>query len=227
VVVDQELPPAATISGTVTEGWRDEMPELPGVVRAFRGSDWLPTATVETELDGTYTLDRLPGGTYRIQFSGPDWEPRQWFDGAWLRRHGTPLTVAAGESLTGVDAALSGGGLLEVLVRSADGTPIPGAFVAAYLDGAFLPAVTGTTGNGVTGPLGDVLLEPLPRGPIRVLVIVDDHWCCPLQWYDGVEDRASATPLPFDTITDTWIIVEFPIYEEDPCDLEPWKCEHL
>jgi hypothetical protein len=243
VVVNQELPPAATISGTVTwQGW----PEFPGdpvesLVRAFRDDSWLPSATVETEPDGTYTLDGLPEGTYRIHFSvlNDDWGPwlPEWFGDSPFRRHSTPLTVAAGESLSGIDAELASGGLLEVLVETSEGTPIEGVYIAAYLDGSFFPAAYGTTGPG-----GYLLFEPIPNGPVRVFinpenVSPDFHSEESPHWYGGGATRESGTPLPFDSTNWVSITVELEnVWEqcedgdpwceyEDRCELFPWECE--
>jgi len=61
-----------------------------------------------TAADGTYAALELSAGTYKIKFRdcGPGTFYSQWYAGALTFEAATPLTIADGETLSGIDAAL-------------------------------------------------------------------------------------------------------------------------
>jgi hypothetical protein len=110
--------------------------------------------------DGTYVLDGLPAGTFRViarkpGFSGMTTQPGQI-------RDGTVVTLDAGGAVSGIDIVLRPTGTIAGRVRRPDGTPVANAIVAAQIrqpDGMLLGVQQGVK----TGPDGAYLLENVPQ----------------------------------------------------------------
>ena len=78
---------------------------------------------------GEYTL-RVPPGPYRIQFSGSGMAS-EYFDDVATLEDAQVLTVAAGQTISGIDAVLGAGRVISGVVTSSDGTPVAGLEVSA------------------------------------------------------------------------------------------------
>jgi protocatechuate 3,4-dioxygenase beta subunit len=105
--VDAELALTSTISGTVTD---HEGNPLAGVtVAAYSPSNiWVANATAVTAADGTYTVQGLAPGSYRIRFGPPTGSGLrvEWYDNSPTRAGGTLINLAGGLAVTSVNAAL-------------------------------------------------------------------------------------------------------------------------
>lgn len=96
----------AFVSGTVYKG--DHPTEgLPGVYVYLIGEDGLQYDFVNTRSTGEYTMS-APAGTYFVHFltTGGPYEGT-WWENSLDLEHATPVTMAAGSPVYGVDAALA------------------------------------------------------------------------------------------------------------------------
>jgi hypothetical protein len=104
------LRPDGVIDGTVTGPAPGHAPLAGICVRATRVAGVLPPLLTVTAADGGYRLADLRPGRYLIEFfadCGTKGYRTQWWDAAHSPGAATPVTVAAGATKTGIDAALS------------------------------------------------------------------------------------------------------------------------
>lgn len=136
--VDAVLAPAARISGRVTDAATgDPLPTIGVNISGPGGSNYLTT-----DSDGNYTsYAGLQSGVYTVSF-GPIFDSQNYI------RTTQTVSVTAPDLLTGVDAALSSGGMLTGKVTAPDATPLQA--VSVFIrneDGSYQEYVsTDTTG---------------------------------------------------------------------------------
>lgn len=119
-----ELPPEAQIEGAVVGGTKDG--DVAGrhiMVNEDASSHPFQSRLTQTDEEGTFSVDGLEAGTYRLRLVRPDPdEPADWV------AEPVPITVASGETATGAVLRLQKGGMLEVQVTAEqDGEPVEGA----------------------------------------------------------------------------------------------------
>lgn len=115
--IDVALVPAASMQGTVMHLIGDPLDKVQ--VAVFGPEDtWLPTRTTTTAADGTYLLEGLPPGTYRVAFRPlvHSWIPLHWYSGGGcgslgctgaLHRSGArSVVLGAGTTMIDVDVAV-------------------------------------------------------------------------------------------------------------------------
>lgn len=125
--IDAELQPTAAIQGTVT-ATEDGLPVGEVEVCAYEAASEELFDCDYTAGDGTYSIDRLVGGQYKVTFwSGPSDRhlARQFYD----RRNRWPeadvVSVAEGETTQGVDADLPPGAVIAGgVARTDNGQPL-------------------------------------------------------------------------------------------------------
>ena len=102
--------------------------------------------------DGTYVFSGLPAGTYYVQFQSNGRNLLdQWYGGSGDFSAAVPVTVEAGQTTSGIDAALVKGGEISGTVTTTAGAAVASATVTVYRKsgGAWLAQYsTGTDGNG-------------------------------------------------------------------------------
>ena len=145
--------------------------------------------------DGTYRLDRVTPGTYRVQFSdcggvtAPSWHPAAKTFG-----DATPVVVGEGAAVTGVDGVFARGIYVAGTVRDVHGAPLPNVGVSLY-DG-----ITGSyTGRGAfTDATGRYRIVGL-RGTVYKLHFYggDDSLELVERWWPGVPGQDAALPVSF------------------------------
>lgn len=106
-------------------------------------------ANVSTDMDGTYRLDGLAPGSYKLNFAA--WGSNQYVDQWWNNKSSMDLSdtivVAAGSVLSSIDATLQTGGSISGVVSAS-------AFPNAGLGGMSVSALS-TTGETVAYALTD------------------------------------------------------------------------
>ena len=151
---DFTLDLAGTISGVVT----DQVTGQP-IANAFVSANTYDCCGegngTQTDANGSYVIDSLPSGTYRVS-ARKDGYVREFWQNTSNFESSTPVVVTAPNDTGGIDFALEVGGSISGVVTEVDGvTPISNAFVRAEnLGGAeaaapspWLTAHTPSTGS--------------------------------------------------------------------------------
>jgi protocatechuate 3,4-dioxygenase beta subunit len=199
--IDATYPDETTITGRVTA------PDGSGVagfsVRAWYTDEpgFMPVSNATTAADGSYSMSVGPG-TYVVMFVPPWLSPflAEWYQGQAARDTATPVTVAAGQVASGIDARLRLGGSISGRVVTAGGTPLAGVLVSVFPlpdTSVGLPTVwdyTAADGTYRIGGLtsGTYLVEFTPPSAPYVT-----------QWYRNAISRLDATPVTVTVGADT------------------------
>ena len=183
------------VSGTVLQA-TSGLPLDGVVVDAFPVDDQSTSAaTTATEGTGTYTLEGLPEGDYKLRFRGAGFTD-VWYPVAIEPDAAEPVTVAAGETTTGVDVRL--GGIPASLAGTIHGEDPAGATVAVHVpvstaaplsarapaqdvppaDPLAQPVVTST----VVDASGEFLLEGIPSPGTYALVVSKEGFATEVQY---------------------------------------------
>ncbi|MGN7252712.1 beta strand repeat-containing protein [Arthrobacter sp. SAFR-014] len=138
--INASIAKGASISGTVKAP--DGVSLTSTYVRAVSEAEPNgPSANVRT--DGTYKLRGLPAGTYKLQFYGYDSGAlEEWYQDARTSAEATPVTVTAGQDLTGIDATLAKGASISGKVTLPEGVPAYSVYVSLYQGGELTPLST-------------------------------------------------------------------------------------
>ncbi len=147
--VDAELAVGARFSGTVTGQGGGP---LSGIQVTVYDAQGLSVARATTNAAGAYTTQPgLPSGTYRVGFGHGQGFLGGYYGGATLAAtlaEATPLTVAAPDVRSGVNATLPPGVTIRGTVTRADnGMPLRGFYVSASGPGGFFTTIT--DGDGI------------------------------------------------------------------------------
>lgn len=182
--VDDQLTPAATIAGTVTDSEGTGLHDVS--VRLYHDDDLL--TDIYSDGSGHYSFRRLPPGDYKICYFPSD-------TGAGISAAGylsscrAPVSVSAGEQRDGVDHALDPAAGISGTVRSPTGEPLPSRTVRLYRDGSL-----SSSGIASTNADGVYIFRRLPAGTYKVCL--EAFW--PLAWrgcHGGSTELAGATPV--------------------------------
>jgi hypothetical protein len=165
-----------------------------------------PVSCSHTDAAGFYALPSVPPGSYRIGFwgQGPSasYAP-QYYEESASFFNADPVSVAAGETVTGVDVALHEGARVSGrVIDSATGSPLGGIAVCILAVGA-----SGPERCAYTDGSGGYQLPGLPSGSYQVVfspefsefskgeftLPEEDGWRT--RYFSGSSDRAGATTL--------------------------------
>ena len=125
--VNATLAVSASISGTVTSDGSTGIESV--YVAVYRSGVWAGNAY--TGADGTYAVTGLRPGSYHVEFSaGAVGYTSEWYSDARWRSGAETITVAAGESVSGIDAILAENGFIAGTVTSDGTTGLPGIYVS-------------------------------------------------------------------------------------------------
>lgn len=153
--------PSSSLSGKVTRA--DNGTPVVGVSVTAQGADgyW---ASTSTDAAGKYTLGGLPGGSYVLGFhaEGTDLK-REYWPNVFDYSQATPVVLAEGQAVSGIDASLVAGGAIAGVVTRADGgAPLANVTVNA------LDANGEIVAFARTNPAGAYVVGGLPAGSYRV-----------------------------------------------------------
>jgi hypothetical protein len=203
--VNPTLVPGASVSGTVTDAVTHA--GIQGIsVQCYTSTGYYCPGgqDVETDANGHYTLSGLGTGSATIQFSDTDETTyaSQFWTGAAVFSASTPVATTAGQSVTGINAAMVKAGTISGTVTDATtGAGVAGVEVSAYdADGS--PAGFFGTDSEETDAAGHYSVSGLAPGTYTVhFITIDetpagDHYAD--QWYDSKTSGDAATPVTVD-----------------------------
>ena len=188
--IDGAMQRGAVMSGTVTDAATDASLQNIGVTVYDSAGDYL--GQTYTAPEGTYFLDSLPAGNYKVGFSngGSDggYLPQYYNDRASLGTADT-VTLASAASKTGVDAALQSGGQVSgTVVDSSTHRPLSNVSVTAYDSSGSFAAFANTDSTG------KYALTGLATGSYRIEFQAFSGGYV-TQYYNGKQTLASADPV--------------------------------
>jgi protocatechuate 3,4-dioxygenase beta subunit len=102
--IDVQLVIGATLKGRVTDTLGVPLEDVLVVVRSYPSRMF--GVYTYTAADGRYTLDRIPPGQYYVEL-GDSHHYHQWWNHQPTYTTATVLTLASGQTVTGIDASLT------------------------------------------------------------------------------------------------------------------------
>jgi hypothetical protein len=200
--IDVTLQMSPSISGTVTGlGSENVFRGIAGVGVQVMDANGNYVGLGTTDSSGQYRISGLSPGSYRVQFvyynpnSDDHWAP-QWLGNVAFPADSSPVVVASGQQVTGIDAVLVAGGSIDGIVTFADDHPAAtNVSVWAYLENA-------TTGNheaaqiATTNGSGAYSVKGLRAGRY-VLRFVDNTPSSPYaeEYWNNSLEGSSAAPI--------------------------------
>lgn len=178
-----------SIAGTVT----DEISALPleGVLVTAHDVSAGGTYAVTTAADGTYSIP-VPTGWFAVIFADHvgSHVAESWDNMPAIVDYATFFEVSAGESVTGIDAALAPGGTISGVVTDTSGEPLEGVCVSVHA-GEYP-----SWGGGCTDASGFYRTTGVPAGDDYFVWFQDENGPHVSQVYDGVTwGSPGATPV--------------------------------
>ncbi|WP_133247546.1 hypothetical protein [Arthrobacter sp. H-02-3] len=187
--INATLKKASTISGKITAP--------PGVDLTLVGVSAQPAAGsgnsagyASVGADGTYKVSALAAGSYKLVFGGSVTNAlTQWYKDATSFETATPVTVAAGQDLAGINVALKKGSSISGKVTAPLGASPAGGFVRAYPVGS--PSLMASVFP--VGADGTFNLSRLAAGSYNLFF--DGTNTIPQQWYKNATSVETAVPV--------------------------------
>jgi len=186
--VNAQLSPSATISGTVTGEGGALLQYIR--VRLYKkfGTDWIYADGRQTDASGRYELTRVAPGDYLIRFSESTLYYAVRYNNAAISTDTAPaMSIAEGQHLTGIDAAMVVSGKVGGTVTYL-GAPLAGIRVTLYPRNH-----EAATAWAVTGAAGTYLIDRIPDGEYRAEFSDPTNNAYITQYYNNATALSSAT----------------------------------
>ncbi|MFE5835378.1 carboxypeptidase regulatory-like domain-containing protein, partial [Arthrobacter sp. NPDC056493] len=185
--INVSLIKGATVSGRITVPAGIDVSYLYVSVQST-GDDWY-SASGSVNPDGSYSVRGLPAGTYKIQFVGGNTGAiTQWHAAATSFDTATPVTLTAGQALTGINATLVRGASISGTITVPAGADASGVQIEARDSNG------NTVGSSSASPEGTYSLRGLPAGSYKV--VFSSYGTGLLQqWYPGASSFDTANPV--------------------------------
>lgn len=205
--IDATLAPGASISGTVAlpVGLTADATSLSAVVlRAGDARSSVGSGRVAP--DGTYTVDGLSAGSYRVMFSASGAIAREWWNDKSKFSAASVIELAMSEALVGVDATLVEGASISGHVQrdGGDGIASGGGSTWVYAmpvgDGSEPYGTLSSAWGAQVGADGGYSISGLPPGDYTV----QTRWGCDCsglaphvdEYYGGTTTISEAAAVP-------------------------------
>ncbi len=145
------VPSAATasITGTVRDANGQPMANIH--VRLLAASSGREVTSIGSNGAGAYSLTNLAAGSYLLQFipQAPTDYAGEWYNNQLSQASATPIVIAEGATLTGIDATLDLGAQITGRVTAGDtGNPLAGTLVRIYDNDQNIVVTTFTDASG-------------------------------------------------------------------------------
>lgn len=187
--IDASLSEGGGISGVVTDPLGDPLSD---VYVEVAGIDQEVYEETFTDADGSYDIDGLAPGAYRVYFA--DFDSLllpEYYDNVQSYDLATPVDVLDGAVTSDIDAQLDLGGSMSGRVTGLAGDPLPGVNVMLYRDSSEFPVAFGQT-----AATGRYTIGGLSPGEYTVAFSSPSG----TQWYDHALVPSAATTV---TIVDS------------------------
>jgi hypothetical protein len=151
-----------------------------------------------TDDNGTYIVSGLPAGSYKVMFDASFANmffcgnyAYEWYNNSASFDTATPVSLAAGEAKTGINAQLATGGSIAGTVTDSGSSPIANVFAIVYDLSGDAVSYAYTDVNGAYTATG------LPTGSYKVAFETFDIPCGNYadEWYNDKPDFDTATPV--------------------------------
>jgi 5-hydroxyisourate hydrolase-like protein (transthyretin family) len=146
--IDAQLERGATIRGTVLDE-ATGAPLFQANVRLFASNvgGWAPLRSVFTDAQGSYVINALTPGTYRVGFQAAGHESEYWDDQPTVD-DADDITLGVAEQADDIDAELASGGTITGQVTDAtSGDPMAGICVDSTVTNTSCATTTGADGT--------------------------------------------------------------------------------
>jgi hypothetical protein len=187
--VNAALASEGSIAGTVTN---TSNKNLEGIEVLVYGSAEELITSADTESNGTYTVEGLAAGKYKVEFVSKSGEYiSQYYSGKAKFSEADEVTVAAGTSKGGIDAAMAAGGgsVYGTVTSAATGKPLEKIAVKVYEAGE------GHVASALSGASGTYTVSGLTPGSYEIeFVPPSDAYLT--TYYGGGSSLADSTPVP-------------------------------
>jgi len=185
---------AGSISGTVTAEGGGGIQGVEVCTRSEPFSFESPCA--QTNGSGVYKIDGLPASSYHVAFftyvNDLNYVPESWNDKPLNLAGGDTVPVSATQDVTGIDAELEEGGIIEGSAEDGETSgPAVGVEVCAS---SFSPVES--FGCGITGSDGSYAINALATGEYTVSFEGGNNANYLRRWYDEAEFSSGATKVP-------------------------------
>lgn len=190
VTINVSLALTGRISGVITDQQGDP-PQ--GYVSAeaymFENGTWQLVSASLAEPDGTYIIERLLPGAYRVGFSSADYAP-EYYNNALSIDNATNVVVTTGQTTSGINASLSPASHISGVVTNESNTPLSGVLVTAYQlrNGSWQSVGSATSSDG------DYTIDGLLAGTYRVK-FEDNAGIYLAEYYDNKSDLNTANNI--------------------------------
>jgi len=175
---------AGSITGTVTDESGNPISDIWWDIYNVDLDRW-GFGFMRSELDGTYKIDGLPSGNYKV-WAGAEGLVGEWYNDVLSFEDATIVSVTAPDETGGIDFQLAEGGSITGIVKDESGNPLAFVDVNANLwDGGW---GTGTQ----TRQDGTYELVGIPIGDYRVVAWKEGYQ---RQYWDHVHQWGDATPV--------------------------------
>ncbi len=195
--IDFSLEVSGVLSGTITDQDTGTPIANAQVILGLVDSDLWNSWSTWTDGSGYYQFEGMSPGPsqYIVSATSPGYVT-EWYDGGTgtpLENMGTPLTIPLGTTVPNIDIPLGIGGSISGTVTD-QVTTLPVANILVRTNGY---------GETCTDGSGNYTLTGIPAGTnVEVVTGGTNNWPCSPgstgyveEWYDGVYDEASATPV--------------------------------
>jgi hypothetical protein len=179
----------ASISGKVTAPAGVDLASTQ--VYAHTASGYSYTGYSQVSEDGTYSISGLPAGTYKVQFSGSNYSGglEQWHAGASSFETATTVTLAAGQSVTGINANLVKGASISGRITVPAGVDLNSVDVSVRSTGDEWYSAYGSVNQD-----GSYSVRGLPAGSYKIQFAGGNSGAI-TQWHSAASSFEAATPI--------------------------------
>ncbi|HEX4467417.1 MAG TPA: carboxypeptidase regulatory-like domain-containing protein, partial [Solirubrobacteraceae bacterium] len=146
---------------------------------------------------GTYTIENLPTGTYKVEFSSETDNgvsyAAQFFGGSPSFTAGAAVSVTVGQTTAAVNETLVTGGTIEGVVGDASSRQV----ISDVEVCAFASAGESFSTCAFTDATGHYAISGLPSGDYRILFVASERFTTPFarQYFHGVGSYEAGAPV--------------------------------